>query len=452
MTPMQEFLKTAVSYTPEKATLAIETPFSKMYVEKAIRNMLELEIGMVAALSEGKTTFTIETEKGFIVVSNNKLPEAEPNFRVTTKIGEKIVELCATIFTTAPANYLVSAVLLDRNTLTWSRGTGITTGKPGQGPPAIGTKDAATGVEYSEIVHVIRVGKIEIGSGPTYQNGQMIGPDQGIAVKGRPGEPFRVVLKTELNKVGVRNEVYLEAPEAEPLKKEGDFTRLGNQMIEFDKAVLASSAEMPVNPERQYRAYIEYTDETEQMSNNELVGLKNLFAKQKNVQFRTFTSTTRATILEQIAKDKKDFGEKNVTIVIFALKAKGIPENDNQEKMRESSSYTVYMHGKSGSTYVPIRTCGMTALKIFNFLDLEREKGKGVDMLVLNQTVELVARGIAIISGTDYKDIINLIATTDDTGRLWLLKSGLILVELRPFDPNELDRLNRMIKAVRAAV
>ncbi|MCX5686805.1 MAG: hypothetical protein NTW09_05055 [Candidatus Omnitrophica bacterium] len=440
MTPMQEFLKTAVSYTPEKAALAIETPFSQMAVEPAVKNLIEIGIVGLGSILGGKA-FVMQTRTHFIVIDNNPVEGAMKDIKM--QFGPQTIY--ASIFPALPANHTVNAMLLNENTMTWEPSGGIPERGETQGPPSEKTKERKGAPVYSQNVSVIR-GKVGVGVGPQYAGEELIEAGKGEVIEGIPGEPFKVTLKTALGAYGQR---YWEVPGLAPVTTVEGVRGLNAEMNEYDRAVLASLAARPLNPEKEYMVYIECPDEMRGLPGVERAVLQDMVTTHRigNVTYVTFAPSKRDGIAKRIELDAARIGANY--IVAFALKGKDVKESATDEIIKKNS-YTVYMEGVRGHTYVPVRTCGMTALKIFDFLNLQ-EKAEG-DKSILNPTVEMIARGLGLISGASYKDLIGVIASADDQGRLWLLKSGLILVEIRPFNINDMKLLNEMAKLVRTAV
>ena len=105
------------------------------------------------------------------------------------------------------------------------------------------------------------------------------------------------------------------------------------------------------------------------------------------------------------------------------------------------------MTGKEGRTYANIMTCGTTGLAILDYFALKEKPG--INTADVRYAIELVARGLAALSGvTEYKDIVGVIAEMDDKGMLSLLKSGVILVKIMPMDTTKIKELHEMTQKV----
>jgi hypothetical protein len=288
---------------------------------------------------------------------------------------------------------------------------------------------------------------------------EILGPGEAEKVKGVPSAP-QVVLRTALTRIGERLQRSFEVPRRESLSQ-AEIKALGDDMIAFDRNILDSMAARPLDPAREYVVYVECPEVMVAQAGFERAGLDETVRMHKlgKVKFVTFTPSAREKTAEMIAADNARLGDGSV--VTFAMKAKDAPETAADEKIRRNS-YTIYIALRPGAAYVPVRTCGMTALKIFDYLTLKKELEEKLqrkeelgpaDNIAINQTIELIARGLGLLAGADSKDIIDLIANLDREGRLWLLDSGLILIEeIRPIDINEMSVINEMAHKVREAV
>ncbi|MFH0764030.1 MAG: hypothetical protein V1927_03410 [Candidatus Omnitrophota bacterium] len=452
MTPTDEFLKTAVSYTPPapaaaapaKSMLAIETPFSQMLVPTLVKNIIGLEIDMLPRLMANKD-FTIQTAAGFIVISRNPIEneKALESFSVTSH-G---ITFNAAFVSGPLENHAVDAVLLDNESMNWSRAAGITEGAPGQGPQVAGDKKVAAVFKYYQVVRGI-TGVIAMAGGKDYAGEVLIKAGQGEVIEGVPGAPYRIVLKTYTE----NDRTYIEVPQPE-----GDITKWRSDMIEFNKTVLKA---LPgrLDLTKQYKIYVEHPENTKASAESAKIGLQRILKDKyqiTNVEVIPFTPNQRDTIAAKVEKAASDIGKERV--IIFAMKEKGTLDTPWDTRVKANSLYTLYTEIKAGVGYVPVMTCGAIALKIFDYENIRKQitQKKEVtpsDIRDQNTAVELIARGIGLLCGASEADVIETISTFDKNGLRRLLQSGSLHVVIRPVNINEIGKLNEMAKLVHEAV
>jgi hypothetical protein len=167
-----------------------------------------------------------------------------------------------------------------------------------------------------------------------------------------------------------------------------------------------------------------------------------------NVTFNIFHDTAegRARLKDAIGRfattNGIDEASRSKRIVTFAYQKTGEARDGELEK----NSYTVYLTGKEKETVAPVTTCGVTGLAILNYLhlmDKRAKDAKAVTIPQINSAVSAVARGIATLAGVPVsEDVLQAIAKKDTEGMLELLRSGLILVKIRPVDGSEIRALH----------
>jgi len=113
----------------------------------------------------------------------------------------------------------------------------------------------------------------------------------------------------------------------------------------------------------------------------------------------------------------------------------------DKDPVLEERSYLIYMTGEDAegenpeTIATPIGTCSMMGVAMLNYFD---QKVKGLEGEELDDAITLVARGIATLSGTtDIDEIEGIKGKIKDMGED-LLKSGILLIRIRPIDTNEI--------------
>jgi hypothetical protein len=117
----------------------------------------------------------------------------------------------------------------------------------------------------------------------------------------------------------------------------------------------------------------------------------------------------------------------------------------NKNPSMEKNAYVVYLSGEKGQTATPIGLCSAIGLKILDHFDLLARPG--VEDAKLQESIDLIARGIAVLSGVGDDAIKEIAKKIADEGYK-LLSSGLLMVKIRPIDTREIKEFHEAEQAV----
>ena len=125
----------------------------------------------------------------------------------------------------------------------------------------------------------------------------------------------------------------------------------------------------------------------------------------------------------------------------------------SKSKWFEDMTYTVYLAGEKGSAATPVDKCALTGLAYLNYFNLMEKPEERVEASERKAAIRNIARGLASISGRDDSMAIDEIikAIADDDGLNLVIKSGILVVHLRPIDTNEIkDYYDAIVEVLRA--
>ena len=448
-TDMEDLLDKTASYDAGKSTIAIHTLFS-MVPDLKDRNTVELEIQALRRLMAGES-FTVITPRGCVVFSNAARQGAVEQFSV--QYADTTV--FANVFAALPEGVQANAQILDDSTMAWQR-----KGPEEEGPPE-GPRKEGEGRRPPRLVTRVEVtrGSVAVAprdeeGGPDYTAGSLVGPDQALSAIGEAGMPgARPILGVSRNGLG---QTFIEVPgitvaRQAPNRWDGWIDMMANSdktfleigelydgqpvmvNIPYSELMSGSLASTFFGQVGQTRAILEGAVRTFKIG---------------NVTFNIFHDTAegRARLKDAIGRfattNGIDEASRSKRIVTFAYQKTGEARDGELEK----NSYTVYLTGKEKETVAPVTTCGVTGLAILNYLhlmDKRAKDAKAVTIPQINSAVSAVARGIATLAGVPVsEDVLQAIAKKDTEGMLELLRSGLILVKIRPVDGSEIRALH----------
>ena len=448
-TDMEDLLNKIASYDAGKSTIAIHTLFS-MVPDLKDRNTVEIEIEALRRLMAGKP-FAVITPRGCVVFSNAAMQGALERFSV--QYADTMV--FANVFAGLPEGVQANAQIIDDNTMAWQR-----KGPEEEGPPE-GPRKEGEGRRQPRLVTRLEVtrGSVELAplneeGAPDHAAGLLVGPDESLSVIGESGMPgARPILGTSRNALG---QTFIEVPgitvaRQAPNRWDGWTDMMANSnktlleigqlydgqpvMINmpYSEAMSGPLASTFLGQIGQARALLEGAVHTLNIG---------------NVTFNIFHDTAEGRQRLKDAIDRFattngiDEASRSKRIVTFAYQKTGEARDAELEK----NSYTVYLTGKAKETVAPITTCGVTGLAILNYLHLMDKRARDTEAVTIpqiNSAVSAVARGIATLAGVPVsEDVLQAIAKKDTAGMLELLKSGLILVRIRPVDGSEIRALH----------